>query len=1046
MAVNFTEKSERLLQSRRYTHDNFTDSQEAFTSTLDINANEVYVDQGLIPYTNLPFSGSGQSGSIYSVNGQNVAQYYYRWPLTRSNLVSGSANEVWFVLSPTGSSAGIGAQLIDPGQQTNFISPKYASSSLANATAEDSPAGYVAKVFVSNNAAAPAAGDVVSANNYTFDYKTGVLQFLTNALAPTTAQYVYISAYQYKGRVLSDNITNVSASIAAISASVGGSGTGSLQSRVTNLEQVSASLNTYTASINNKFTTLGSLTGSYATTGSNFFNGNQTITGSLTVSGSFIVIGSSSIQNISSSTLNIGTNLITVNTSTPISRFGGLAVIDSGSTNLSGSILFDSINNQWIFQHQAVSGSSTTSSIFITGPETLNNLGSETNLTLNRIPKIKNGAHLYDSNISDDGITISLGSATVVTGSVTASAFLGSIAATNNVVSSSSNTSTIIHTITAGVVSAYAVGGIVSGSSQIDINSVTNFSTFSSSVSTNFSASAASVVSLSSSVSASIYSLSASVGSGNIGSSVTQLNTFSASVLTQLTTLGGVTSSFNGHTASVNAFTASILSETGSIESRFATLASITSSYNQVTASLNAYTSSAISQSLGYNAYTASAISQSLGFNAETASIEGRFTTLASVTQSYNAATASLNAATASLYAFTASILSETGSIEGRFTTLASVTASLNQVTASLNTYTASAISQSLGFNAYTASAISQSLGFNAETASIENRFATLASVTSSFNTFTASILSETGSIEGRFATLASVTSSFNTFTSSAGIRLNNLETTSASVNISVANINSFTSSAIGRLTNLESTSASVNTSLANINNYTSSLIGALQVVNTNKLQTTSDLTIGGNLYVNGTTTTVNSTQVSLSSSVIAVDAGGGVNGGIYVTDKIGTTGTGSFLWDVTNNYWIAGLSGSEQRILTVGGMNIVSGSSQIDVTQTTNFTSFSSSVSSSITALSASIGSGNISSSISQLNTFTASLSPTSNVTFAGVTSSFNIATGSVSGSATSKRMAFRDTNGTLALVQQATNVGDFVQWDGGSFIMSNVVDGGSF
>ena len=57
-AIDNTKKSARLLASRRYTHDTLTDSQEAFTSTLDINANEVYVDQSLIPSSGLPFSGS----------------------------------------------------------------------------------------------------------------------------------------------------------------------------------------------------------------------------------------------------------------------------------------------------------------------------------------------------------------------------------------------------------------------------------------------------------------------------------------------------------------------------------------------------------------------------------------------------------------------------------------------------------------------------------------------------------------------------------------------------------------------------------------------------------------------------------------------------------------------------------------------------------------------------------------------------------------------------------------------------------------------------
>ena len=124
--------------------------------------------------------------------------------MTRSNLVSGSVNEVWFLLSPSGSNAGIGAQLIDANQQTNFISPKYAGSALANANAEDSPSGYLAKVFVSTNGVAPAAGDVVSVNNYAFDYKTGVLQFSTNALSAATSSYVYVSVNQYVGRTLSN--------------------------------------------------------------------------------------------------------------------------------------------------------------------------------------------------------------------------------------------------------------------------------------------------------------------------------------------------------------------------------------------------------------------------------------------------------------------------------------------------------------------------------------------------------------------------------------------------------------------------------------------------------------------------------------------------------------------------------------------------------------------------------------------------------------------------------------------------------------------------
>lgn len=134
-----------------------------------------------------------------------------------------------------------------------------------------------------------------------------------------------------------------------------------------------------------------------------------------------ITATTSSILYVTSSELNVSTNRITVNTGTPEVRFGGLAVIDSGSSpQRSGSILFDSTNNQWIFVHQNTGGA-ITSSVFIQGPQTFNNVGSETTLTANRVPKATGGdlgEHIGDSNITDDGTTIQLGSAAQVTGSL----------------------------------------------------------------------------------------------------------------------------------------------------------------------------------------------------------------------------------------------------------------------------------------------------------------------------------------------------------------------------------------------------------------------------------------------------------------------------------------------------------------------------------------------------------------------------------------------------------------------------------------------------
>ena len=202
MAIDKEKKSNRLLASRRYTHDTFTDAQESFTNVLDLQASEVYTQAHKIPSTNLPFSGSSQQGQIYTDGADNILRYYYRHKLTKSNL----NNEVWFFLNPTGSASGIGAQLIDSNQQTSFISPKYSDSTLANANAEDDTPGYLAKVFISNAAHSSSVSDsdVISVNNYQFDYKTGVLQFTDGTVDPSNSQYVYMSVNQYVGTTLAD--------------------------------------------------------------------------------------------------------------------------------------------------------------------------------------------------------------------------------------------------------------------------------------------------------------------------------------------------------------------------------------------------------------------------------------------------------------------------------------------------------------------------------------------------------------------------------------------------------------------------------------------------------------------------------------------------------------------------------------------------------------------------------------------------------------------------------------------------------------------------
>jgi hypothetical protein len=177
-----------------------------------------------------------------------------------------------------------------------------------------------------------------------------------------------------------------------------------------------ATLATYTGSNDTKWSTLGSLSGSFSRTNStNTFNGSQTVSGSLFVTQDLVVLGSSSIQNVSSSTLNIGTNIITVAVNQPSVRFGGFAVVDSGSAGGSGSFLYDSVQDEFIFVHRG-NGTNVTSSHFVLGPETYDNLGNETYLTNNKLSKGTGKEHLVDSNITDSGTLITLGSNAVVNG------------------------------------------------------------------------------------------------------------------------------------------------------------------------------------------------------------------------------------------------------------------------------------------------------------------------------------------------------------------------------------------------------------------------------------------------------------------------------------------------------------------------------------------------------------------------------------------------------------------------------------------------------
>jgi len=192
--IDNTKKALRLLLGRRFTSDDLSMQQEAFSSTLDISSADVYTEDHLVPSTDLPFSGSSQNGNTED----GVIKYWYRQRLTKSNLDT----DVWFFITPTGSDTGVTPQIINANQETDFISSKYSTSELTNAGTEDITPGYNVVVYKSTsiNSGSFVGSDKVSINDYQFDYKTGVLQFDQNK--PTSNQKVYITAYQYIGKTL----------------------------------------------------------------------------------------------------------------------------------------------------------------------------------------------------------------------------------------------------------------------------------------------------------------------------------------------------------------------------------------------------------------------------------------------------------------------------------------------------------------------------------------------------------------------------------------------------------------------------------------------------------------------------------------------------------------------------------------------------------------------------------------------------------------------------------------------------------------------------
>ena len=204
-------KSNRLLQSKRYTIAD-ADVKEAYTRVLDLNATEIYTQEGAIPTSSagLPYSGSdGDLGLITSAS-SNIARYYYRMLLTPGAVVTSGKYQTWFAITGSNGSDTISPQQIGSGQIVNWISNKYLVANQATRVAENpNPDSVGYNVVVSKGSDdVPANATELSSGKYQFDYKTGIVQFVSTADAPSTTEYLFLSGYAYLGQTLDQYISS----------------------------------------------------------------------------------------------------------------------------------------------------------------------------------------------------------------------------------------------------------------------------------------------------------------------------------------------------------------------------------------------------------------------------------------------------------------------------------------------------------------------------------------------------------------------------------------------------------------------------------------------------------------------------------------------------------------------------------------------------------------------------------------------------------------------------------------------------------------------
>lgn len=471
--------------------------------------------------------------------------------------------------------------------------------------------------------------------------------------------------------------------------------------------------------------------------------------------------------------------------------------------------------------------------------------------------------------------------------------------------------------------SSYALAANISGSftaaSASLATRVTANETFSSSLDATFASEAEL-----NTVSASVKTFATDADSTLSASLATDItaNTNTATAIDgEVTNLMAATGSIYAHVANLNTFTASAGRNTAISGSSTALSASIASDIASISTTFN----------VGADSGTDDAIAsdETLTFTGA-----GPITTAVSA----NEITIDVNDA---LISGSSTALSS--SIAGRITTEANNVDLLQSHQTNLLTYTGSADRKSAisGSSTALSASIASDVATNKNNATaLDGEVTNLMAATGSQYAHIASINAFTASAGRRVA----ISGSFTTVSGSIAGRLQAVESTTS---------DGLISSSAQIATDISGSSTALSSSIAGRVTTNETEIDALQAFS-QSVDTALDfdgtnVTVTGNLTVAGTQTAVDSNVLDIGDNIIALNGTGATKGGLAVNDADGPA-SGSLLWDGTNNYWVAGATGSEVKILRETGDGVLSGSAQIATNISGSQTALSSSIATRVT------------------------------------------------------------------------------------------------